>query len=125
MQLINIDQIEGEVFPAGRRSRIVAGPKGLPVEQFALGQSTLFANGGAIPPHKHANEEVYIILSGVGQMQVGDEIRPVTASTAIYIPPNIEHSLVNNGQEPLLVQWIYAPGGLVDHWAEERSGDLK
>ena len=123
MQTIHVETTEGEVFPAGRRSRILGGPKGLPVEQFALGHSTLFP-GGSIPTHAHANEEVYVILSGRGEMRVGDEVELVSATTAIYIPSDVPHSLVNTGEDELVVMWMYAPGGLVDHWAEERSGDL-
>ncbi|WDQ15929.1 cupin domain-containing protein [Rhodopirellula sp. P2] len=122
MQTIRVEETPGEVFPAGRRSCILGGPQGLPVEKFAVGHSTLFPKG-SIPEHAHVNEEVYVVLSGRGEMRVGDEVKKVSATTAIYIPSNVPHSLINDSEEELVVMWMYAPGGLVGHWEDERSGD--
>ncbi|KLU03069.1 hypothetical protein RISK_004835 [Rhodopirellula islandica] len=121
MQTIRVEETEGEVFPAGRRSCILGGPRGLPVEQFAVGHSTLFPQG-AIPEHAHSNEEVYVVLAGRGEMRVGNDVRQVAATTAIYIPSNVPHSLINDSDEDLVVMWMYAPGGVVGHWEDERGG---
>jgi mannose-6-phosphate isomerase-like protein (cupin superfamily) len=124
MQKIKLEDVKGEIFPAGRHSRILVGQGGLEAEQFVSGYSNLFPNG-SIPLHSHENEEVYIILSGKGKMTVGEKTEEVEEITAVYIPPNTKHSLINTGDENLTILYIYAPAGIVDHWEQERTGQLK
>ncbi len=124
MKMVVAEEMGGEVFPSGRRTRILTGAGRLPVERFEMGHSTIFPNG-SIPLHSHANEEVYVILSGTGDMRVGDETQRVGPTTAVYIPSNMEHSLTNVGTTDLILHWVYAPAGAVTHWAEEREGRLK
>lgn len=118
MHRLNVADVPPREFPAGRATRIFAGVAGLPVRQFAMGQSTVYP-GGAVPLHRHANEEVYLILRGEGEMTVGEEHLPVTAGTAVYLPPYVPHELRNTGGENLILLWVYAPATVVDHWAEE------
>ncbi|MFP7287378.1 dimethylsulfonioproprionate lyase family protein [Shouchella clausii] len=124
MQKINLTDVKGDIFPAGRHSRMLVGPGSIEAEQFVSGHSSLFPNG-SIPLHSHENEEVYIILSGKGEMTVGEETEIVEGVTAVYIPPNTKHSLINTGKENLTILYIYAPAGIVDHWEQERTGQLK
>ena len=42
--------------------------------------------GKRIEPHIDPMEEIYFILSGEGEMQVGEETRPVGPGDAIWIP---------------------------------------
>jgi mannose-6-phosphate isomerase-like protein (cupin superfamily) len=115
---VMIPEVAPREFPAGRATRIFAGVAGLPVQQFAAGQSTLYPGGG-VPLHRHHNEEVYIILHGSGEMTVGDERITVSPGSAVYLPPGVPHALRNTGGEDLIVMWVYAPATVVDHWAEE------
>jgi mannose-6-phosphate isomerase-like protein (cupin superfamily) len=124
VEVIKLEDIEGEVFPAGRHSRILVGKDGLKAEHFVSGHSIIFPKGN-IPLHSHPNEEIYIILSGNGVMTVGLETKNVEGTSVIYIPPNIEHSLANIGDENLTILYVYAPAGIVDHWEQERTGKLK
>jgi mannose-6-phosphate isomerase-like protein (cupin superfamily) len=125
MQYVRLKDVQGEVFPAGRHSRILVG-KGAPLlaEHFVAGHSTIFSGGG-IPPHSHINEEIYIILSGKGRMVVGDDVEELEGVATIYIPPNTTHSLTNIGDMDLVIMYVYAPAGVVEHWEQERSGQLK
>ncbi|MEX2460487.1 MAG: cupin domain-containing protein [Paenibacillaceae bacterium] len=125
MQYVRLVDLQGEIFPAGRQSRILVG-KGAPLlaEHFVTGHSTIFPGGG-IPPHSHSNEEIYIILSGKGRMVVGDDVEELEGLTTIYIPPNTQHSLTNIGDTDLVIMYVYAPTGVVEHWEQERSGQLK
>lgn len=115
---LRISEVTPREFPAGRATRIFAGVAGLPVRQFAMGHSTLYPGGG-IPLHHHSNEEVYVILQGLGEMTVSGEILTVAAGSAVYLPPEVPHALRNTGGEELIVMWVYAPATVVDHWAEE------
>lgn len=124
MDIVKLSHVKGEIFPAGRHSRLLIGPGSVEAEHFVTGHSILFPNG-KIPLHSHENEEIYVILSGKGKMTVGDESEEVEAVSVVYIPPNTEHSLVNTGEENLTVLYVYAPAGIVDHWEQERIGKLK
>jgi mannose-6-phosphate isomerase-like protein (cupin superfamily) len=123
MDLIRILETPAERFPSGRETRRLAGVAGLPSTLFAVGHSTLDPDG-AIPEHRHPNEEVYLILSGSGTMAVGDEREEVAEGACVFIPPDSPHALRNTGREPMAVLWVYAPATVVDHWAAERSGGL-
>jgi len=59
------------------------------------------APGKKLLGHMDPMEEIYIIQSGRGHMQVGDEICEVVAGDAIHIPVGIFHELANTGEEVL------------------------
>ena len=52
--------------------------------------------------HHHTPEQVYVIVQGEGEMQVGAETRLVRAGDLVYIPSNEEHGIVNTGDEMLV-----------------------
>ncbi len=115
---LRIPEVTPRQFPAGRSTRVLAGVAGLPAQRFAMGHSTVYP-GGRVPLHQHANEEVYVILRGDGEMTVGGEHITVTEGSAVYLPPGVPHELRNTGGDDLMLMWVYAPATVVDHWAEE------
>lgn len=126
MELINgIMDIEGTEYPAGRRTRVVVGVDSpLQAEHFVQG-IVMIHPGGAVPEHDHETEETYTILSGTGEMTVGDETKPVKENDVIYMKPFVKHGLVNTGKEEMKMMFVYAPKMVVEHWAQEESGELK
>ncbi|BAS28238.1 dimethylsulfonioproprionate lyase family protein [Limnochorda pilosa] len=124
MHLVRLQEIPGEEFPAGRRTRVLVGPNGpLEAEHFVEGYVSIHP-GGKVPLHDHEQEEVYLVLSGRGEIQVGDEVEPVEGVTAIYLPPGKPHELRNTGEAEMVMVFVYAPKGVVSHWAQEREGEL-
>ncbi|HET8679777.1 MAG TPA: dimethylsulfonioproprionate lyase family protein [bacterium] len=121
---LQIADVAAREFPAGRATRVFAGISGLPAKRFVVGESTIFPRG-AVPAHHHSNEEIYVILQGEGQMTVGDETFPVSAGSAVYLPPNIPHELHNTGEGNLVTIFVYAPATVVSHWAEEANEGRK
>ena len=69
---------------------------------------------GALIKHKHAQAEVYHVLSGEGVVTIEDEAYAVRAGSTMFIPGNLEHGTRNTGQEPLRLFYIFA----VDSFAE-------
>lgn len=68
------------------------------------------AVGQATTPHYHPRaEEIYYIVSGSGQMQIGEEARSVGPGDAIAIPPGAVHQIVNTGQAELRLLCCCAP----------------
>ena len=65
-----------------------------------LAHATL-APGNKLIGHMDPMEEIYIIQSGQGRMQVGEEVWEVESGDAIHIPIGHFHELVNTGEEVL------------------------
>lgn len=53
------------------------------------------APGKCTDPHAHDEDEMFIILSGVAQMKIGDEASPMAAGDVVRIPRNEVHSIAN------------------------------
>ena len=61
------------------------------------------APGKKIEAHVDPMEEIYFVLSGSGEMAVDDESRQVGPGDATWIPTGSSHSLLNNGDEELVI----------------------
>lgn len=61
-----------------------------------------YLNGpGAMEPHTHNKEEVYIFTKGNGYVVVDDVFYPVGPGDVAYIPPDALHSVVNESDNEL------------------------
>ena len=61
-----------------------------------------YLNGpGAMEPHTHHKEEVYIFTKGNGYVVVDDVFYPVGPGDVAYIPPDALHSVVNESDNEL------------------------
>ena len=125
MEKVNIFEIEGTQYPAGRRTRVVLGDNGaIKGDLFCQGYVVIYP-GGSIPQHDHETVESYTILKGEGKMTVDGETSTVKAGDCVYIQKNLSHALFNTGSEDMHMMFVYAPNVIVDHWAQELSGELK
>jgi len=67
----------------------------------------MFLAHASVPPgkkligHVDPMEEIYIIQSGGGRMQVGEEVCKVEPGDAIHIPLGLFHELTNTGEGDL------------------------
>ena len=122
MHKIHLDDVEGTLFPAGRRTKVLVGKDSpLQAKGFVMGRVRVFP-GGSIPAHEHFNEEIYHILSGAGEMQVGDETGTVRAGDPVYLAPAGPPTLRNPGASDMEILFVYSPAGVVEHWREELEG---
>lgn len=81
------------------------------VEGLAVGM-TILPPGESSSFHAHEKEcETWIIVSGLGEVRVGDERQPVEPETVIFLKPRIPHQITNTGRIPLRMFWIYTPPG--------------
>lgn len=120
MSVNNIFRVPGTEFPAGRRTRVIAGP-GAPVEPdgFVMGHVVIYP-GGEVPAHAHSQEEVYVILAGNGMVELDGDARPVEAGDYVHIRPDSRHRLWNDSADNnMIMLFCYAPKGVVAHWREE------
>lgn len=125
MNQVNLFKLEGTEYPAGRLSRVLVGDNGaLQGNHFVQGYSILYPDGG-IPVHEHIPEETYFVVSGKGKMTVGDEVRDIVAGDLVLVPTGVPHGLHNDSDADMHIMYVYAPKMIVDHWAQELSGELK
>jgi uncharacterized cupin superfamily protein len=113
--VINLDEVAIEERPA------MSQPKGGAVERFdsrvgpiggRIGARLLGYNITAVPPGKrafplhnhHANEEMFFILQGSGELRVGEERWSIRQGDFIASPPGgpeVAHQIINTGTEEL------------------------
>lgn len=125
MIVADLNQTEGRVYPARRRTQnIVGGPSPIQAHSFCLGNVTLEPNGGQVPWHNQEQEEVYLLLEGTAEMCLGEERQVLTAGQAVYIPSGVFHQLTNIGDSPARMLYCYGPAGDVAHWRQELEGTL-
>ncbi|RKX89756.1 MAG: cupin domain-containing protein, partial [Spirochaetes bacterium] len=92
MIVTDLSKIEGRTYPARRRTQNLAGGAA-PIQtgQFSMGYVTLEPDGGQVPWHNHEQVEVYFVISGEGEMCLGEEMRELNTGQAVHIPPGIFH----------------------------------
>jgi len=76
--------------------------------RYSLAHATLPV-GETSQPHSLKTSEVYYILSGSGEMHIGDETQLVEPGDAVYIPPNARQFIRSCGSEPLVFICIVDP----------------
>lgn len=125
MTIANLKEIQGLTYPARRRTQnLVGGASPLQMQNFSMGYVTLEPNGGQVPWHNQEQEEVYFVVSGTGQMCLGEEHQTLEAGQAVGIPCGVFHQLTNIGDTPLIMIYVYGPAGDVAHWKQELAGTL-
>ncbi|VVE04074.1 ferredoxin [Pandoraea eparura] len=65
--------------------------------------------GGASPTHVEPHAHLFYVLSGVGEVTVGDETSPVCAGSVSPISAGVAHSFRNLGESALEMLVIYHP----------------
>ena len=68
------------------------------------------APGQSQRAHTHdAQDKIYYILEGGGRFSLGGTDERLAAGEALVAPAGVEHGLVNDGTEPLLVLVVVTP----------------
>ena len=125
MTIADLARIAGRTYPARRKTQnLVGGASPIQAKNFCMGYVTLEPRGGQVPWHNQDQEEVYFIVQGTGEACLGEERSTLSAGQAAYIPPRMFHQLTNTGDDPLVMIYVYAPGGDVAHWRQELDGTL-
>src|SRR5699024_9721357 len=103
MKIINLSEIEGMRIPTGRHARVLIGADRLiQAEHFTMGYVKIDPEG-SVPKNEHEQEEVYYIIEGNGTIELGGEVSKIEAGSAVYIPSNIPHELVNTGTAEMVM----------------------
>ncbi|MCC7084748.1 MAG: cupin domain-containing protein [Pirellulales bacterium] len=109
MDVINLQQTTPFITKDGSEIRELLAHRNSCIRQQSLAEARL-PPGAATTAHYHRKtEEIYYILSGGGQMTIGDEVRQVGPMDAIAIPPGQVHQILNTGDVPLVFLCCCAP----------------
>ena len=71
--------------------------------------------------HRHAYDEIFIILEGNATFTVGDEVVEVSAGDVLVGPANIPHKFVNSGPGPLRQVDIHITERIETEWLEDKQ----
>lgn len=64
--------------------------------------------GGTDPQQPHSEDEAYYIVSGRGQIRVGDEDRSVSEGSVVFVPAEVEHRF-HSIEADLVILVFFAP----------------
>jgi mannose-6-phosphate isomerase-like protein (cupin superfamily) len=105
----NLHEVESFITLDGSEIRELAGPPSGNSANQSLAQATV-PPGARTEAHYHrTTEEIYLFTAGAGRMLLGGDGAAVRACDCVVIPPGVEHQLVNDGTEPLVLMCCCAP----------------
>lgn len=114
MIIVRSNQVKSYITPAPhkRELKVLISPSmQKEVEGLAVGM-TILPPGEESSFHSHDQEcETWIIVSGEGEVRVGEERELVGPETVIFLKRNIKHQIINTGNVPLRMFWAYTPPG--------------
>jgi putative monooxygenase len=81
-------------------------------EALDLHLNRLLPGGPNGSPHRHSvSDNVYIVASGEGRLQIEEEYRTIREGEVIFIPAGTRHSLSNVSDSLFEIFEIYSPAG--------------
>ncbi|HVR33678.1 MAG TPA: cupin domain-containing protein [Acidimicrobiia bacterium] len=90
----------------GTASSIVVGAAALPP-------------GYSTPAHHHLAEEVAVVMSGSGHVEIDGDVHTVTEGTVLVTPSNSTHITTADESGPLVILWFYSPPGSETRWLRD------
>ncbi|MBT5050313.1 MAG: cupin domain-containing protein [Rhodospirillaceae bacterium] len=74
--------------------------------------------GRYIRDHAHETEiEMHICMEGAGSIDIDGETHKLVPGTSCFVGYGVNHKIINDGDDDLVMAWVIAPGGLDDHLA--------
>jgi mannose-6-phosphate isomerase-like protein (cupin superfamily) len=97
--IVNLNEVPVGKIP-GRETRDLINGKTVGTRNISLRITDVLAGETCTPAHIHtACEEVIFILSGKGEIKIGNELFPMKPGDAIYLPTGVPHIMRNTGKE--------------------------
>jgi mannose-6-phosphate isomerase-like protein (cupin superfamily) len=105
----------------GHTVRLVDGELGT-ARNVDLHVNELSPGSGPGPRHYHRHaENVYVVLSGVIDVEIEGSTHRLGADDVLFIPPGRIHATSNPGEKPARFIEIYAPAGADFHIVDEEE----
>ena len=103
---VHEEEVSRSVYPDRWSKDLVEGSSG-----FSVGVAEYDATEFG-PVQVHEDQEAVYVVSGVGEMRIGNEVHPICPGSAAYIPPGTEHATRRTGDVPVKV--VYAHGAVLN-----------
>ena len=100
--VVPLDQVNEIPLPNGSWSKMVLTGDSVSGIVSSLGYS-VFKPGTEMAPVSHEVEEVAFVIAGSGELRTDQDAIPFTAGDAIHIAPRLWHSVVNTGDEDVIM----------------------
>lgn len=108
MHHIHVKDVKGMELP-GRVWKMLVGPSAGGCKNMVFG-IVEFPADSKPTGHRHGKEEEIIyVISGRGEVIIGAERRKLETGVAVYIPPLIDHQVIVEGGEPLVLACVFSP----------------
>jgi mannose-6-phosphate isomerase-like protein (cupin superfamily) len=105
----HVDDAQPTTYP-DRRSADLIGTAAIPTTSgFNVGVAWYTAEEFG-EPQVHADQEAVFVVSGEGEMRVGEQIVRLTPGTAVYVPPGTAHGARRTTDEPVMA--VYTHGAV-------------
>jgi len=105
----HVDDAEATTYP-DRRSADLIGTDAIPTAAgFNVGVAWYTAEEFG-EPQVHADQEAVFVVSGEGELRVGDDVVALTPGTAVYVPPGTAHGGRRTADQPVFV--VYTHGAV-------------
>lgn len=98
MPIVNNDDLETLELPGLRHQTIGGHKQGVKTMEVWL---QTMAPGAATPVHRHACEEVILVLSGSGTCTVGGKAFTFGPNSTLVLEPDVVHQIVNTSDEDM------------------------
>lgn len=99
-------------MPANGHADLKLTPANTGCDALSMGYQTI-ARGGRVREHSHGSQvELQICFRGRGWVVIDGQSHPLQSGTACFLGPDVEHEIVNDGAEELVMLWVVSPPGL-------------
>lgn len=82
----------------------------------SVAQFTLAPGHGSGTSFNRRSQEVFLVASGTGQVQLGDRVTPVAPGSTVFIPATQHHSIAADAGSTLIFYAICAPAFAADDY---------
>ena len=107
----------------GRPVEILVEPGTTGTRAFTMGAQNL-PPGGHVPTHRHPYEEILFVYQGRARITVDGVPQEVGPETAVFVPPDVYHSIENVGEAELRLTFTLSPPGYENVFRElARAGN--
>ena len=106
---VHEDQVQAHPYP-DRWSKDLIGTATIPTNSgFNMGVAEYHTTAFG-PLQVHDDQEAIYVVSGVGEVKVGDEVIPLRPGVADYVAPETAHCGRRTGEDPVVV--VYTHGAI-------------
>jgi mannose-6-phosphate isomerase-like protein (cupin superfamily) len=72
--------------------------------------------------HRHAQDEIYFVVSGSGHVDIDGVVEPIGEGTCVFVPGNAWHTVWNTGSTPIQLFYAFPTASFTDVVYEYQPG---